>query len=189
MPDQTPPTAPCGNVLVSLGSTLMCTLPHGHPGGHTDGGAIWAYASEAPRVVDVDSLAIEGLTEERRRDFLDSPDVRPAVDEEMYAKIAATIDPIDPYDSARHPTFRAVVDAARDHEFHRTLPELSRLSALELDTYSDRVETLTAERDAARAERDQIAQDFDDLKRQYEEIVPPTARVAGKNRPKDEDRG
>lgn len=80
MPDQTPPTAPCGNVLVSLGSTLMCTLPHGHPGGHTDGGAIWAYASEAPRVVDVDSLAIEGLAEEEQRDFLDSPDVRPSAE-------------------------------------------------------------------------------------------------------------
>lgn len=33
----------------------------------------------APRVVDVDSLAIEGLTEEQRRDFLDSPEAREAV--------------------------------------------------------------------------------------------------------------
>lgn len=32
------------------------------------------------RVVDVDSLAIEGLTEEEQRDFLDSPDVRPSAE-------------------------------------------------------------------------------------------------------------
>jgi hypothetical protein len=79
---------------------------------------------------------------------------------------------------ADNPRHRAAVDAGREHEFRRALPELARLTALELDTYSDRVDTLVADLAAARAEADSLRTEVERLKAEladasYEPFVVP----------------
>lgn len=122
-----------------------------------------AVASEAPRVVDVDS-------------FADDKDVYAVALAAFKASGASRPHVVEVF--VNEDDLRAAVDAVSVHE-------RVRIAAVLLSAAGGRraeVERLRHERDAARAERDQIAQDFDDLKRRYEEIMPPTARAAGKRK-------